>query len=227
VNIYLVRHGQSEGNAQGFFQGNIDSPLTSLGQRQAAHLADWLAQQGLKPDAIYTSPLSRAAATAQTIADKLGVGSAIPEEGLREYRAGKLEGLLPDEVAEKFPQYLRRGLEERGDFSAYGGESYEEMQGRLKAFIKMVIEKHGEQSTVMAVSHGGAIYQLLKLWCAWPTPRHFFAKLDNCICVKLVLREIGGLNAGELQWMIPLELTGWHVDGGQAWSGRTDWVERE
>lgn len=224
--FYLVRHAQSEGNAKGFFQGNIDTPLTPLGHRQAAFAADWLAGQEVKPDAVYTSPLCRAATTAEAITKKLGLPPATPMDELREFRGGELEGLMPDEIHAKYAHYENRKLNERGDFSVFGGESYEEMQARLKKFIAAMEAKHKEDDVIMAVSHGGAIYQLLKLWCAWPTPRHFFAYLGNCTCLKLRTREISGVKAAELQWMVPLELMGWHANGGQAGAGRTDWVER-
>lgn len=225
--IYLVRHAQSEGNAKGFFQGNIDSPLTPLGLKQAAHLAGWLAGSRIRPQVVYASPLQRASHTARILTERLELPAAIATDNLREYRAGELEGLLADEVNERFPQYKNRSLEERGDFSAFGGDSYEDMQRRLKDFIGMVDEKHSGDDVIMAVCHGGTLYQLLKLWCGWPTPRHYFTRLDNCTVIKLVTREIAGVKAAELQWMIPLELTGWQADGGQAGSGRADWVERQ
>lgn len=61
---------------------------------------------------------------------------------------------------------------------------------------------------MLVVAHGGSLYQLLKLWCTWPTPRHLFNHIGNCCCFKLQFREVAEHVGAELHWMVPLELMG-------------------
>jgi alpha-ribazole phosphatase len=203
--IYLIRHGQSEGNAGGFFQGSQDYGLSELGRQQAMALGDWLVRQGIRPLRIYSSPLRRAFVTAETLSAVLELPPPTARDELREYNAGELEGLTYQEMVKRFPQYAERFLDERGDFSAYGGESREQMRGRLRLFIEHVQEHHADED-IAVVGHGGCLYQLICLWCGWPAPIHIFTHLTNCCCLKLLLREISGHNVAEIQWFSTLEL---------------------
>ena len=203
--IYLIRHAQSEGNARGVFQGSCDFPLTPRGREQAHALARWLAALPVSPRRIFTSPLKRAAQTAEILAAELSVDAPTGLPELKEYHAGAIEGLTISEIGERFPEYLTRGLDERGDFSAYGGESRAQMHARLRRFIARVLSDHADED-ILVVSHGGSLYQLLQLWCAWPTPRHIFTRLSNCCCLKLGLREVAGQRVAELKWFVTLEL---------------------
>jgi len=211
--IYLLRHGLSEGNAQRIFQGRLDTALTEAGRDQARIAGRWLNQQGVRPAAIYSSPLSRALDTARILSEQLG--SAEPQQcpELLEFDAGSLEGMTVSAVEEHYPEHCHRELGNRGDFTKYGGESYEQIQDRLKSFIARFLppEDYGD---VLIVSHGGTLYQLLKLWCGWPVPRHFFTHIGNCTCYKLQLREFADHTAMELQWMVPVELM--EAAGGSA-----------
>jgi|GEM_PF-1009073 len=203
--IYLIRHAQSEGNARRVFQGILDYPLTPRGREQAHALARWLAALPVSPQRVFASPLKRAAQTAEILAAELGAQSPTGLPELKEYHAGQIEGLTLDELGERFPEYLTRGLDERGDFSRYGGESRADMHTRLRRFIARVEAEHAGDD-ILAVAHGGSLYQLLQLWCAWPTPRHVFTRLSNCCCLKLGLREVAGHKVAELQWFVTLEL---------------------
>jgi broad specificity phosphatase PhoE len=205
VAIYLIRHGESIGNVEQFFQGQSDIALTAQGRGQADALGRWLSAQGFKFARVFASPLSRARITAEIICGHLDGPAVELEPDIREYAAGALEGLALPVIAERFPEYSQRGLGQRGDFSAYGGESYDDMQARLKRFI-LRMQDLPREADYAAVLHGGCLYQLLKLWCGWPTPRHFFIRLTNCCVLKLVVREVDNITTGELQWFLPLEL---------------------
>ncbi|MBN2080953.1 histidine phosphatase family protein [bacterium] len=205
MSIYLIRHGQSEGNAQGVYQGTRDYPLSNLGCQQAAVLGSWLAERGVLPAAVYTSPLLRAQMTAEEIAAGLCIDEPVIRDELREFALGDLEGRTPDEAAAIYPDLRGQSLAQRGDFSPYGGESREEMRTRLGEFIAFVTENH-QADDIVAVSHGGSLYQLLCLWCGWPAPEHFFMRMSNCSCYKLKLREISGQRVAEMQWFATLEI---------------------
>ena len=100
--ILLVRHGESEWNATRRWQGQADPPLTDLGRTQAAHAAAALGAV----DAIVTSDLQRASATAQVIADALGLDAPMIDPRLRERDAGEWSGLTREEIHDQWPGYL-------------------------------------------------------------------------------------------------------------------------
>lgn len=100
--VLLVRHGQSEWNADGRWQGQADPPLTDLGRAQAHHAARSLGVV----DAIVSSDLQRAAETAAILAGELGVGPVVLDPDLRERDAGEWSGLTRSEIERDWPGYL-------------------------------------------------------------------------------------------------------------------------
>ena len=103
--VHLARHGESDWNAAGRWQGHADRPLTDLGRRQAAELAERLADVRL--DAVYSSDLRRARETAEPVAERQGLEvRALP--ALREVDVGGWSGLSRPEVARRFPEAFAR-----------------------------------------------------------------------------------------------------------------------
>lgn len=209
---YFLRHGQSEGNAGGVIQGSSEYGLTALGREQARLAGRWFAAQGLRPSVLYSSPLRRAVETAQIVAAQLPHSPAPAlMADMSEMDAGALAGLTREEAGKAYPEYITRSLDQRGCMAPFGGESYEDLQARLTRFIAHLEAQSGD---VLTVAHGGSLYHLLKLWCGWPPPRHFFARINNCTSLKVVTREVAGHRIGELQWLVPLELMGQGAPGG-------------
>lgn len=204
--IYLIRHAESEGNAGRRYQGHQDTALTAQGEAQARRLGRYFKRQGLSCDALVCSPLKRALRTAQLIAAEASLPEPVREPLLIEYHVGELEGLGIDEIELRWPGFQSRPLVSRGDFSAFGGESYRQMQQRLKRFIAAQLRQFSAEQNVIAVSHGGTLFQLLKLWCGWPVPRHYFMRIGNCTCFKLSRLQVNSHHCAQLEWMLPLEL---------------------
>ena len=100
--ILLVRHGESEWNSVGRWQGQADSPLSDLGRQQAKVASRALGQL----DLVVCSDLQRAQVTAEIIASELGVGPVVIDAGLRERDAGEWSGLTRTEIHEQWPGYL-------------------------------------------------------------------------------------------------------------------------
>ncbi len=152
--ILLARHGETDWNAVGRWQGHTDRSLTELGRRQAAELAERLADVEL--DAVYSSDLLRAVETAEPVAKRLGLPlQTLPE--LREVDVGTWAGLTRDEVAERFPDGFRRWSEWQTGWE--NGETYDEMGERVVgAILRLAGEHPGER--ILVVSHGGAIRAL-------------------------------------------------------------------
>jgi broad specificity phosphatase PhoE len=149
--ILLARHGETDWNREGRFQGHADPPLNEAGRAQAAQLAVELASQELA--AVYTSPLRRALETADVVAATRRL-VPLPDERLREVDVGSWQGLTRDEVQRRFPEQYARWLD-------YGqgwedGESYEEMGRRVVAGLLALAAAH-EGDRLLAVTHGGPI----------------------------------------------------------------------
>jgi 2,3-bisphosphoglycerate-dependent phosphoglycerate mutase len=149
--ILLARHGETDWNRDNRFQGHADPPLNPAGREQAQALAAALAAEPLA--AVYTSPLRRAAQTAEIIAKRHAL-RAKPLEGLREVDVGSWQGLMRDDVERRYPEQFRRWL-------GYGegwedGESYEEMGRRVVAGLLALAAAH-EGDRLLAVTHGGPI----------------------------------------------------------------------
>jgi broad specificity phosphatase PhoE len=208
MEIMLLRHGESEGNAQGRMQGRRDFPLSALGREQAARAAAFLAQQG-PFSAVYTSPLKRAFETASIVAAHGVRPEPVVDEDLPEIGAGALEGLNEAEIRAAHSGFMDRSLTETGDFSDYGGESYADVQARLRRVMTRIEARHRARADrVLLVGHGGFHYQLAKALLCEPVPRVCILKMGNCTASMLRLRERRGLYMAELVFHVPVELMG-------------------
>src|SRR5690606_1895871 len=110
MEILLVRHGESVGNALGQMQGHQDFPPSERGRAQARTLGHWLCERAPAWDVAYTSPLARARQTAEILAEVSGRAAAIVEPALAEIRAGELEGLTREDMIERHPGFLERDV---------------------------------------------------------------------------------------------------------------------
>ncbi|HSV55896.1 MAG TPA: histidine phosphatase family protein, partial [Magnetospirillaceae bacterium] len=102
ADFFLLRHGESEGNARLIIQGTLDLPLTGRGEAQAAAAGEWLATKGVIR--ILTSPLSRALRTAQIIADRARLPAPEPDPVFTELDTGAFTGLDMDGIRERHPE---------------------------------------------------------------------------------------------------------------------------
>jgi len=150
--IYLVRHGQTQFNAERRQQGRLDSDLTPLGLSQAAAVGRLL--QGLtgKPAGwrLVASPLGRAQATAEIIGQALGL-AVETDPRVTEVSFGQWDGRLRDELAAEHPETFAR---KDWQFSAPGGERYEEVHARVSDWLTDLPPEPDRK--VIVVSHGGA-----------------------------------------------------------------------
>lgn len=150
--ILLIRHGQSEWNLLGRWQGQADPPLTDLGRAQARSAARRLGVV----DAIWSSDLQRAAETATIISGELGVGPVVLDEDLRERQAGEWEGLTRDEIEDRYPGWLSPP-----DGSAPrrppGWESDDLLAARVHRALRSIHDAVGP-GEVLAVAHAGLLY---------------------------------------------------------------------
>lgn len=150
--IYLVRHGETEFNAQGRQQGRLDSPLTALGEAQAAAVGRLLAGLVGKPDGwcLIVSPLGRAQATAAIIGKTLRL-PVETDPRVAEISFGEWDGRLRDELAIEHPEAF---ASKEWRFAAPGGETYDDVHGRLSDWLASLPPEPDRK--VIVVSHGGA-----------------------------------------------------------------------
>ncbi len=177
--ILVVRHGQSEWNADGRWQGQENPPLTELGQQQAVHAAQAVGAV----DAVYASPLDRAATTAHLIAEMLGIGPVVLLGGLMERHAGEWQGLTRDQIDRAFPGYLEAGQRPPG------WEDDDLVEARVMDALDSIAAEH-PGGHVLAVAHAGVIFAIERqLGAAWE-------RLAN-LSGRWLQRTEGGWHIGE------------------------------
>jgi probable phosphoglycerate mutase len=174
--LLVWRHGRTEWNATGRFQGQLDPPLDDEGRAQAArtaaHLADALRDEAV---AVVSSDLRRATDTAQALAQLLGVPVRI-DERLREHGLGSWEGLTRDEVAERHPDQYEDWLAGR-PVPGRGGEAQADVAARALAAVADL----PPVATAVLVTHGGTAGRLVEaLLELGPEHRRVFGPLGNC-----------------------------------------------
>ena len=131
LHLMLVRHGETEWNAQRRYQGQSDVLLSDLGMRQAELIAERLA--GQKIDAVYASDLKRALETARVIAGKSGL-ALLTDPRLRELKFGILEGLTFDEAQARYPQMIAAWIENFNN-TPDGAETIEQFNTRIVSLL--------------------------------------------------------------------------------------------
>jgi broad specificity phosphatase PhoE len=149
--VVLLRHGRTEWNASGRFQGQLDSPLDLIGRAQAEAAA--VAVAPMQPDGLVSSDLTRALDTANAVSAEAGTDVAI-DPRLREIHLGEWQGLTRAEARAKFPdEYTRWQTGE--DARRGGGETYAEVGARAAECVYDWLDQLGPGSLLVAVTHGG------------------------------------------------------------------------
>ena len=184
LHLILVRHGESEWNAQRRYQGQANVPLSGLGKRQAELVAERLA--GQKIDAVYASDLIRAWETASAIAEKSGL-DVLPEPRLRELKFGVLEGLTFEEAQAKYPQMIAAWLE---DFNQppEGAETIDLFNARIVSFLEELKAKHDEQ-VVLLVGHGGSLSEILRVALGLSREKRWYLEMENASLSEVLIAE--------------------------------------
>ena len=153
--VLIIRHGETEWNAERRWQGWLDAPLTPRGIEQAAARGTRLARDGFKPRVLYSSDLGRAARTAEILAAHLEV-PVVTDFGFRERNGGDWQGHTGDEIEQHWPGVLdsfRHGRIDR----APGGESDTEMLTRFDAALLRALA-HVGTGQLGIVTHGGILH---------------------------------------------------------------------
>jgi broad specificity phosphatase PhoE len=162
--ILCIRHGETEWNTIGRWQGHAPVPLNEVGQDQARKLARYLAgdaaRNGTVLDAIYSSDLARAMQTAANIAEALNL-PVQPDPQLREIDLGDWQGLMPEEVAAWDPDRFAAHTADRYNVPTPNGESRNQLMIRARAAFDAITARH-PGVTVAVVTHGGTVGMLIE-----------------------------------------------------------------
>lgn len=148
--LYLIRHAEAVGNAEGRIMGWRDLPLTERGRAQARALGGWCASQGLSFAQVFASDLTRAWETATILAATTASPAPLPRPALREVGRGELEGRTPAEA-----RTLRR--------TAVRLEPAAAVTARI-AQVGAELRRAALTQTVAAVAHGGSVARLLRFY---------------------------------------------------------------
>jgi alpha-ribazole phosphatase len=157
LRLLLVRHGQTEWNLHARLQGQSDTKLSALGERQARALNARLAHEEVR--AAYASDLERCWRTAELAVAGYGLPPVARDARWRELRFGDWEGLTYDEVTARDPDLAARRLEDPAHVAPPGGETLLQLAGRLLPAAEQLRAAH-DGETVLVVTHGGPLRAL-------------------------------------------------------------------
>lgn len=197
--VIVLRHGQTDHNAAGVWQGQLDSHLSAVGEEQARNAAAALSAFAI--DRVVASDLSRAAETGRVVAEAVGVPLEL-DERLREIHAGEWQGLTGAQVREQFPEDQDRLLSGEDFKRGRTGESVADVADRADAALADLLGALEPGHTVLLATHG-------------VTGRTIAAQLAG-IPQELAWRSLAGL--GNCHWAILVEgRSGWRI---QEWNAR-------
>ena len=159
MNIYLLRHGETDWNKEGRIQGHTDIPLNRKGRMQIAQTAKGLA--GICPniDLMICSPLVRARESAEIAAENLHypIDRIIVEPMLIERCFGEAEGLTAEEREEKYPNYQYSDT----GYRIPGIEEYDDLMKRADSVFQKIVSTYQDKENILAVSHGAILAAII------------------------------------------------------------------
>lgn len=178
MEIILVRHAESEDNTKLLYSGISDSPLSDLGAAQATMLSRHLAKTLSHVQAVYTSPQTRALATAQATSRDLLLGEPVVDLSLSEFNFGDWDGLSEDEINSQYPNMLDLWNSDPELANIPNAELLSDAAARLRAFCQKIYDEHPE-GRIVVVSHGVLIRCFLTKLLIRPFRDIWLFDIDN------------------------------------------------
>ena len=179
--LLIVRHGETDWNAEGRIQGHTDIGLSNAGAEQARLLGTRLASMTI--DVAYCSDLKRAAETANLALSEHDV-VLHKTPSLREYHKGAFEGMTLSEIKAQFPDDYPRYLEKNLDYAPQGGESARHVGVRISGIFDEIKTRHMKE-TVLVVGHGGSLRLAMASLLGMPLEGNWSFAFDNCSLTKV------------------------------------------
>lgn len=156
LNIYLLRHGQTEQNLKGFYYGSLDIDITNKGIKQIEYIKDKV--KDINFDKIYVSNMKRAMSSAGIILKNKDV-PCIRDKRLNEMNLGIFEGKGYEDIQKEYPVEFKKWSDDWKNYAPPQGESYVDFYERVKEFFQEIL-KH-EDENILLVTHGGVIRSIL------------------------------------------------------------------
>ena len=185
--VILIRHGETDWNREGRYQGKIDVPLNERGRAQAIQLAEGL--KAIPFDAAWSSQLSRARVTAEVALGDSGL-EVREHKGLAEIDHGEWEGKLAAEVARDWPEQVAAWRKTPETVQMPGGETVQIVQDRAVAAMKEIVAACAGQ-TVLVAAHD-AVNKTLLCWAAQAPLSRFWAFKQDSTAVNALRFEGAG-----------------------------------
>ncbi|MGD2216937.1 MAG: histidine phosphatase family protein [Gemmatimonadales bacterium] len=187
VQIYVMRHGETEANVRQVLIGRADSPFTECGWQQPVEVARHLVGRDLSR--IYSSPMDRAQRTAALVQETLDRPVPIElESAIAEIDAGEFTGLSFLEVWSQLPADAKLG-----EFHYPGGESWSDVQDRAVEFVYKLEARHGDDE-VLLVTHAGVIAGLVAAYLGEPIEQYIRTRFGHDFLGRIALE--GGTLTG-------------------------------
>ena len=205
LQVYLVRHGETQLNAERRIQGQSDSPLTEKGVQQAWQVAERARTLGITH--VITSDLGRTQQTARIIADACGC-DVLLEPRLRELDMGVLEKRHIDTLTETEEGWRRTLVNGTEDGRIPEGESMQELSVRMHAALAECL-KLPAGSRPLLVSHGIALGCLVSTILGLPAYAERRLRLRNCYIYRIDYQESAWLASG---WVVEMAGDISHLD---------------
>ena len=201
MNLYLVRHGETEWNREGRAQGRADVPLNDAGIAQSQALASIFASMNVA--AVMSSSSRRAVRTAQAIAAPHSL-DVIPEDDLLELNFGGLDGAPLRDMREMFPDFFEHWTRDPATAQfPDGGETLQQLQDRTWGVVESVARSHDAQDNVIIVSHAFALYSIMCRALGMPLSNYGRLRITPGTYSLLVSRAPNVIGpADELQWAL-------------------------
>jgi broad specificity phosphatase PhoE len=175
--LVVVRHGVTDWNREGRFQGHLDPPLSEIGRREADLVAARIASDDLlRPQRVVSSSLARAVQTAAVIGEASGV-AVETDDRLMEIGQGEWEGRTHAELEVSDARRYRAWREAAGVRQPPGGESLESATARVRAVVDELATL--DSGTICLVSHGGTMRVLARLLFDLADDRSWALDVDN------------------------------------------------
>ena len=188
--VILTRHGHVDWIAPERFRGRADLPLTERGTAEARLTSRRVAALG-SVAAVYTSPMTRSLRTAQIIAEPFSL-DAQPIDALNDIHYGEWQGLTPDEARARWPDKVELWYRRPDLVAIPGGESLQDLLVRVAHALRVVVERHPEE-TVVLVGHDSVNRVILLHALELPLSRYWLLAQAPCAINEIIATRDGFL----------------------------------
>lgn len=203
MNIFVVRHGETEWNKEEIFRGTKDIPLNAVGRQQAERAGAYFADKGVRR--IFSSPLSRAQQTGEAIS-RATKGTIETVHNFTDMNFGQWEGRPVKEVEDLYPDDIRMWREQPQRLKVIGGETLAQVRRRVATALQQILA--GSEGDIVVVTHR-VICKVLVLHLMNIPNEHFWKIRYDPAGISLVVWHKG-------KYVVSFINDTCHLKGGQA-----------